>query len=230
MSKLVWDAIGERIGEVGVKQGVLYNWDNETSSFKTGVAWNGLTAVNESPTGAEATPFYADDQKYLEITSAEEFGGSIEAYTYPDEYKPCIGEAEIAPGITVGQQNRAVFGMAYRTTIVNDTNGMEHGYKIHLVYNARASVSEAAYTTINDSPEIITFNWDFTTTPVEVPNLKSTARVVIDSTKIAEADKPKLAALEAILYGTDATTEPAAEATVARLPLPAEIITLFAQG
>lgn len=217
MAKLTWDAIGERYYETGVKQGVLYV--QESGAYPKGVAWNGLTAVTESPSGAESTPLYADDIKYLNLVSAEEFGGTIEAYTYPDEFKACNGEAELAAGVVIGQQTRKVFGMSYRTTLGNDTEGNDHGYKLHLVYGAQASVSEKAYATINDSPEAITFSWEFTTTPVNVEGHKPTAIITIDSTKV---DAEKLAALEAKLYGS--------ESEEAMLPLPAEIATMFAAG
>lgn len=221
MSKLVWDNTGERLYETGVKNGVLYVQDKGV--YGAGVAWNGLTAVTESPSGAEATPLYADDIKYLELMSAEEFGGTIEAYTYPDEFKACNGEAELVEGVTLGQQTRKVFGLCYRTTIGNDTEGNDHGYKLHIVYGARASVSEKAYATINDSPEAITFSWEFSTTPVEVTvdgkNIKPTAIVTIDSRKVS-ADK--LAALEAKLYGS--------ESEEATLPMPNEIITLLGEA
>lgn len=213
MSKLVWDQTGERLYETGVKQGVLYV--QESGVYPNGVAWNGLTAVTESPSGAEPTPLYADDIKYLNLMSAEEFGGTIEAYMYPDEFKGCNGEAELAKGVSIGQQTRKTFGLCYRTTIGNDVDGNEYGYKLHLVYGAQASVSEKAYATINDSPEAITFSWEFSTTPVNVEGHKPTSIVTIDSTKI-EAEK--LAALEAVLYGS--------ESEEARLPLPSEIITL----
>ena len=217
MAKLTWDATGARYYETGVKQGVLYV--QEAGAYPKGVAWNGLTAVTESPSGAESTALYADDIKYLNLVSAEEFGGTIEAYTYPDEFKACNGEAELATGVTIGQQARKVFGMSYRTTLGNDTEGNDHGYKLHLVYGAQASVSEKAYATINDSPEAITFSWEFTTTPVAVEGHKPTAIITIDSTKV---DAEKLAALEAKLYGS--------ESEEAMLPLPAEIVTMFAAG
>jgi hypothetical protein len=217
MSKLVWDAIGERYYETGVKNGVLYVYD--AGEYGNGVAWNGLTAVTESPSGAEASPLYADDIKYLELTSNEEFGGTIEAYTYPDEFKACNGEAELTTGVVLGQQARKSFGFCYRTVLGNDTESNEYGYKLHLVYGAKASVSEKAYATINDSPEAITFSWEFTTTPVAVEGFKPTSIVTIDSTKV---DASKLAALEAKLYGSD-ETEPS-------LPLPDEIVTLLAAG
>ena len=214
MSKLVWDATGERYYETGVKNGVLYVYD--AGKYDTGVAWNGLTAVTESPSGAEGSPLYAVDIKYLVLTSNEEFGGTIEAYTYPDEFKACNGEAELTTGVSIGQQARKSFGFCYRTVIGNDTESNEYGYKLHLVYGAKASVSEKAYATINDSPEAITFSWEFTTTPVAVEGFKPTSIVTIDSTKV-EAEK--MAALEAKLYGSE-DTEPS-------LPLPSEIITLL---
>lgn len=215
MSKLVWDAIGERYYETGVKKGVLYVMEGTT--YGKGVAWNGLTAVTESPSGAEATPLYADDTKYLNLMSNEEFGGTIEAYTYPDEFKACNGEAELATGVSIGQQTRKTFGFCYRTILGNDTEENDHGYKLHLVYGAKAAVSEKAYSTINESPEPITFSWEFTTTPVEVDGFKPTAIVTIDSTK---ADPDKLAALEAMLYGSE-EAEPS-------LPLPSEVATMMA--
>lgn len=219
MAKIVWDAIGERFYETGVKNGVLYVYDGTNKKYGTGVAWNGLTAVTESPSGAEATALYADDIKYLNLMSAEEFGGTIEAYTYPDEFKACNGEADLATGVTIGAQTRKAFGLCYRTTLGNDTDGNDYGYKLHLVYGAQAAVSEKAYATINDSPEAITFSWEFTTTPVSVAGHKPTACVTIDSTKV---DAEKLAALEAKLYGSE-SEEPA-------LPLPDEIATMFAAG
>ena len=217
MSKLVWDQTGERLYETGVKKGVLYV--QEAGAYPKGVAWNGLTAVTESPSGAEATPLYADDIKYLNLMSAEEFGGTIEAYTYPDEFKACNGEASLATGVSIGQQSRKTFGFCYRTIIGNDTDGNDYAYKLHLVYGALASVSEKAYASVNDSPEAITFSWEFTTTPVEVEGFKPTSIVTIDSTT---ADETKLKALEDILYGSE-DAEP-------RLPLPEEIKTLLAAG
>ena len=213
MAKLVWDQTGERLFETGVKQGVLYV--QESGAYPKGVAWNGLTAVTESPSGAEPTPLYADDIKYLNLMSAEEFGGTIEAYMYPDEFKACNGEAELTTGISIGQQPRKTFGLCYRTTIGNDVDGNEHGYQLHLVYGALASVSEKAYASINDSPEAMTLSFEFSTTPVNVEGHKPTSIVTIDSTKV---DAGKLAALEAILYGS--------ESEEARLPLPSEIVTL----
>ena len=217
MAKLVWDKTGDRLYETGVKNGVLYI--PTAGVYSKGVAWNGLTAVTESPSGAEATALYADDTKYLSLMSAEEFGATIEAYTYPDEFAACDGSAELADGVMIGQQNRSTFGLCYKTTIGNDTEGNDHGYKLHIIYGAMAAPSEKAYASINDSPEAITFSWEITTTPVNVTGAKPTASLVIDSTK---ADPSKLAALEDILYGKDG--EPANEP---RLPLPDEIKSLM---
>ena len=215
MSKIVWDAIGEHTFETGVRNGVLYLKDAE-GAYNTGVAWNGLTSVSESPEGAEATDLYADDIKYLTLMSAENFKATIEAYTYPVEFEECDGSATIAKGVVIGQQSRKPFGLCYRTAIGNDTDGNEHGYKLHIVYGCQASPSEKQYSTINDSPEAITFSWEVSTTPVNVTGKKPTATLIIDSTK---TDKAKLTALEAILYGSE-QTEP-------RLPLPDEIATLM---
>ena len=214
MSKLVWDKTGERLYETGVKQGVLYPMD-EKGTYPKGVPWNGLTNVTESPSGAEATALYADDIKYLNLMSNEEFGGTIEAYTYPDEFAECDGSASIATGVYIGQQSRKTFGFCYRTTIGNDVESNAHGYKLHLVYGALASPSEKAYSTINDNPEAVTFSWEFSTTPVNVTGFKPTACLTIDSTKVGAE---KLAALEKILYGDDSD-----ESAVARLPLPDEV-------
>lgn len=218
MSKLVWDQVGERLYETGVKNGVLYVQDDK-GAYPKGVAWNGLTAVTESPSGAEATPLYADDIKYLNLMSAEEFGATIEAYTYPEEFGACNGEAALTTGVYIGQQARKAFGMCYRTTVGNDVEYNDHGYKIHIIYGALAAPSEKAYATINDSPEAITFSWEITTTPVNVAGHKPTASIVIDSTK---CDAAKLAALEAVLYGSDDVE--------ARLPLPDEILTLMGEA
>lgn len=215
MSKLVWDQTGERRYETGVKQGVLYPQSTD-GSYPKGVAWNGLTAVTESPSGAEATPLYADDIKYLSIMSVEEFGATIEAYTYPDEFAECDGSATIAVGVTIGQQKRKAFGLCYRTVLGNDIDNNDYGYKLHLIYGAVAAPSEKAYATINDSPEAITFSWEITTTSVEVAGFKPTASVTIDSTKVNPA---KLKSLEDILYGS--------ETEKARLPLPSEIATII---
>ena len=218
MARLVWDQTGQKTYETGVKQGVLYP-QGEGGAYPKGYAWNGLTGVTESPSGAESNPLYADDIKYLNLISAEEFGATIEAYTYPDEFAECDGSAEIAPGVTIGQQARKTFGMAYKTTFGNDVDGNEHGYKLHLIYGALATPSEKAYATINDSPEAITFSWEVTTTPVAVEGFKPTASLTIDSTKV---DKTKLAALEDILYGKDSVE--------ARLPLPNEVAELMKTG
>ena len=190
MSKLVWDQTGHRLYETGVKNGVLYV-QNGTGEYGEGVAWNGLTAINQSPSGAEASPLYADDIKYLELMSVEEFGGSIEAYTYPEEFEACDGSAAIVTGVKIGQQKRSAFGLCYRTIIGNDTENDEYGYKLHLVYGCKAAPSEKAYATVNDSPEAITFSWEFTTTPVPVDGFKPTSYVEIDSTKV---DEGKMAA------------------------------------
>ena len=213
MAKLVWDKSGERLYETGVKQGVLYVQDT-AGTYPEGVAWNGLTAGTETPSGAEATALYADDIKYLNLVSAEELGGTIEAYMYPDEFAECDGSVALTAGMYIGQQDRKTFGLCYRTTLGNDTDSNNHGYKLHLIYGALAAPSEKAYATINDSPEAITFSWEFKTTPVNVTGHKPTASIVIDSTKV---DAEKLAALEKILYGDDAGDGP-------RLPLPDEVL------
>ena len=215
MAKLIWDATGERFYETGVKNGVLYVADAQ-GTYPKGVAWNGLTAVTESPSGAEPTPLYADDIKYLNLMSAEEFGATVEAYTYPDEFAQCNGEASLVDGVIIGQQPRKTFGMAYRTVLGNDVANENYGYKLHLIYGAVAAPSEKAYATINDSPEAITFSWELTTTPVSVNGFKPTASLTIDSTKV---EPTKLASLEDILFGN--------ETTEARLPLPDEIATLM---
>ena len=261
--KLTWDQTGERLYETGVKKGVLYP-QAEGGLYPVGTAWNGLTAVTESPSGAEATALYADDIKYLNLISAEEFGATIEAYTYPDEFAQCDGSAAIATGVVIGQQKRKQFGLAYQTTLGNDVDNNDYGYKLHMIYNALAAPSEKAYATINDSPEAITFSWEVTTTPVNVEGFKPTASVTIDSTKV---DADKLASLEKILYGTDPEltklepedwstnyknyyTKTGTEYTAvtggsapswtdgtyytagvaARLPLPDEIASIFAEG
>lgn len=214
---LEWDVDGQRFYETGVSKGVLYVKDGD--AYSNGVAWNGLTAVTESPSGAEATPLYADDIKYLNLMSAEEFGATIEAYTYPDEFAACDGSAALATGVSIGQQARKTFGLCYRTVVGNDVDGNELGYKLHLIYGCLAAPSEKAYATINDSPEAITFSWEVTTTPVKVSGFKPTSCITIDSTK---ADATCLAALEAKLYGT---TEAAAY-----LPLPDEVKTLMTKS
>ena len=215
MSKITWDDTGKRFYETGVKNCVLYLLDSE-GKYTGGVAWNGITAITESPSGAEATPLYADDIKYLNLMSAEEFGATIEAYTYPDEFAQCDGSASIATGVSIGQQARKTFGLCYRTTLGNDVAGNDLGYKLHFIYGCLAAPSEKGYATINDSPEAITFSWEVTTTPVNVDGFKPTATVVIDSTK---ADKTALTSLEKILYG-DGSDGP-------RMPLPSELITLM---
>lgn len=216
MSRLVWDKSGERLYETGVKNCVLY--PQVSGAYPKGVAWNGITSVTESPSGAEASPLYADDTKYLNLMSTEEFGASIEAYMYPEEFEACDGSAEIAPGVNIGQQKRQAFGLCYRTVIGNDTDNNDHGYKLHIIYGALAAPSEKAYATINDSPEAITFSWELSTTPVNVTGGKPTASLTIDSTKV---DAEKLKALEDILYGSET------ESTGPRLPLPDEIATLM---
>ena len=217
MSKIVWDQTGERLYETGVNHGVLYI--PTSGAYNKGVAWNGLTAITESPSGAEATALYADDIKYLNLMSAEEFSCTIEAYTYPDEFAECDGSASLVNGVSIGQQPRKTFGLCYRTTIGNDTDSNAHGYKLHMIYGCLAAPSEKAYATINDSPEAITFSWEVSTTPVNVTGHKPTALLTIDSTK---ADPSKLAALEKILYG-DTEVEP-------RLPLPDEVAELMTSG
>lgn len=217
--KIAWDQTGERLYETGVDRGVLYHLD-ESNKYTRGYAWNGMTGVTESPAGAEATDLYADNIKYLSMRSAETFGATIEAYTYPDEFAECDGSAEIATGVKIGQQTRKTFGLCYRTVIGNDTNGNDHGYLLHLIYGCTASPSEKAYATINDSPEAITFSWEVTTTPVNVEGFKPTASLTIDSTKANATD---LATLEGILYGTAAGAEGTPAAVEPRLPLPDEV-------
>ena len=217
MSKIVWDTIGERRYETGVSKGVLY--PAEAGTYPKGVAWNGLTAVTESPSGAEASPLFADNIKYLNLMSNEDFGATIEAYSSPEEFDACDGSAALAKGVMAGQQKRSTFGFSYQSKIGNDVDGADFGYKIHLVYGCLAAPSERSRTTVNESPEAMTLSWTVTTTPVDIPGLKPTAHISIDSTK---ANPEKLAALEKILYG-DTDTEP-------RLPLPTELATLFAEG
>ena len=215
MSKIVWDKTGERLYEAGIDRGVLYPQD-EKGEYPLGVPWNGLTGVTESPTGAEPTPLYADNIKYLELMSVEEFGANIEAYTYPEEFELCDGSAELTPGVALGQQPRKAFGLSYRTRVGNDLVGEDYGYKIHLIYGAKAAPSDKGYETINDTPDAITFSWDVTTTPVPVEGFKPTASLVVDSTKV---EASKLKALEDILYGS--------EETEATLPLPDEVLTII---
>ena len=216
MARLVWDKTGERVYETGVRQAVLY--PQETGGmYPLGVAWNGLTGVTESPSGAESTPIFADDIKYLSLMSAEEFGATIEAYTYPDEFAACDGSSDIATGVSIGQQKRKSFGLCYRTALGNDVDGEDYGYKLHIIYGAIAAPSEKGYATINNDPEAITFSWEISTTPVSMTGFKPTASITIDSTK---ANATKLKALEDILYGSGSVS--------ARLPLPDEIKTLMA--
>lgn len=222
--KLVWDKTGEHFYETGVKNGVLYPM-SASGIYPKGVAWNGLTAITESPSGAEATALYADDIKYLNLMSNEEFGATVEAYTYPDEFAECDGSASLTEGVYIGQQARKTFGLCYRTTLGNDSKGNDYGYKLHIIYGAMASPSEKAYSTINDSPDAITFSWELSTTPVAVANFKPTASLTIDSTKV---DPEKLATLEEILYGKDGTGEDHSTGAVdPRLPLPDEIANIM---
>lgn len=215
MAPLTWDDVGDKVYETGVDHGVLYIPD-DAGVYNTGVAWNGLTTVTESPSGGDSNPQYADNIKYLNLLSAEEFGGTIEAFTFPEEFAQCDGTALPAPGVAVGQQSRHVFGLSYRTKVGNDVDGVDHGYKLHLIYGALASPSEKAYATINDSPAAINFSWAITTTPVPVTDYKPTSLIVVDSTTV---DPAELASLEALLYGAG-TTE-------AALPLPDAVIALF---
>lgn len=225
MSRITWDNVGERYFETGVKMGVLYPIQTG-GLYNKGVAWNGLTAVSESPSGAEATPLYADDIKYLNLLSNEEFGCTIEAYTYPDEFAECDGSAALAAGVMIGQQKRKTFGLAYRTSLGNDVDGADYGYKLHLVYGCLAAPSEKQYSTISDSPDAITFSWEVSTTPVAVKGFKPTSQITINSTKV---DKAKLDELEDILYGKD-ENDSGGLAAEPRLPLPDEVATLFSKG
>lgn len=218
MTALTWDKVGERLYETGVDKGVLYIPD-ANGDYVIGYSWNGLTTVTESPSGAESNPQYADNIKYLNLVSAEEFGGTIEAFTYPDEFAQCDGTDEAQTGVTVGQQGRKMFGLSYRTRVGNDLDGTDHGYKLHLVYGLQASPSEKAYGTINDSPEAIAFSWEVSSTPVPVTNLKPTSLIVVDSTKVDPAD---LTTLEDLLYGT-VGTDPS-------LPDPDSVISIFGTG
>lgn len=221
MSKLVWDQVSEHLYETGVDHGVLYTLD-ENKAYKNAHAWNGLTGITESPSGADETKLWADNIKYLSLRAAEEFGGTIEAYTYPDEFAECDGSASIATGVFIGQQSRKVFGLSYRTILGNDTEMNDHGYKLHLIYGCTCNPTERAYATVNDSPEAITFSWEFSTTPVDVTGHKPTACVTIDSTKVtAEA----LTRLENHLYGTD--PEGQAAGTSGWLPLPDDVVKIL---
>ena len=217
MAVLTWDGTGERLFETGVEKGVLYLYEN--NAYATGVAWNGLISINENPSGAEATALWADDIKYLNMLSAEEFAATVEAYTYPDEFALCDGSASIATGVLATQQPRSTFGMSYVTKIGNDVDGNNHGYKIHLLYGCKAAPSGKDYGTINDSPEAITFSWEISTTPVDVPNFKPTSHIIIDSTKVASG---KLTTFKDIIYGSSGDN-----GTNSRLPLPPEVISHF---
>lgn len=227
--KLVWDKTGERLYETGVDHGVLYPIQ-AGGVYSKGVAWNGLSAVSESPSGAEASPIYADNIKYLNLMSAEEFGATIEAYMYPDEFAECDGSVEVVPGMFAGQQSRKTFGLSYRTILGNDVDNNDYGYKLHLIYGALAAPSEKGYSTINDSPEPITLSWEISTTPVAIntvldgKKLKPTACLIFDSTKF---DAKFMAKLEEILYGAEPTTEGGTDGVDARLPLPDEILKLY---
>lgn len=218
MAKLVWDKAGEHYYETGVDHGVLYS-RNTSGVYDNGYAWNGLTSVTESPSGAESSPQYADNGKYLNLISEEEFGATIEAYTYPDEFAQYNGEAELTKGVYAGQQKRGTFGLSYRTKVGDDVNGQDKNYKLHLIYGCTAAPSEKAYSTVNDSPEATTFSWEISTTPVEVPGFKPTASITIDSRNV---EPDKLKAIEKILYGSDEAPE-----TQPRLPLPAEVIQII---
>ncbi len=212
---LVWDNTGERLYEAGVSKTVLYP-QATGGTYPKGVAWNGVSSITDKPSGAEASPLYADDIKYLNLRSVEEYAATIEAYTYPDEFAECDGSAEIAKGVTIGQQKRKTFGLSYRTAIGNDTDDVNHGYKLHLIYGATASPTEKQHNSLNDSPDVNPFSWDVSTTPVSVAGHNPTASIEIDSTKV---DQAKLKALEDILYGSDSAE--------ARLPLPDEIAQLM---
>lgn len=230
--RVVFDADGERFYETGVKNVVLYLKNNMTADenpkpYNNGVAWNGVTSISENPSGAETTKLYADDIAYLSLTSNEEFGATLEAYMSPEEFDVCDGSADLADGVSIGQQKREVFGLAYKTVYGNDEDGNEKGYKLHLVYGAKAAPSSKAYATINESPEAITMSWELTTTPVSVTGKKPTSIITIDSTK---ADKNKLASLEDILYGKDPTSGGSSNGVAPRLPLPDEIASIFTAG
>lgn len=218
MARLIWDEVGQRFFETGVKNGVLYVQDND-GSYKNGVVWNGLTAVTESPSGAEETPLYADDVKYLTLRSAEEFGATVEAYTYPEEFEQCDGSAAIANGVTIGQQARRAFGLCYRTSVGNDIQGQNFSYKLHLIYGCTVAPSEKSYSTINDNPEAITFSWELSTVPVPVDGFSPTASLVIDASKV---DEGKMQLLEDALFGD--------EQNEAKLLLPNEIMEMLSDN
>lgn len=229
--KLQWDKLGERIAEAGVDQGVLYPFGAD--AYSKGVAWNGLTSVNEAPTGGEPSPFYAGNRKYLELMSEEEYAGSIGCYTYPNEFQSCLGEVELVPGMTISQQTHKMFGFSYRTKIINDTNGLDHGFKIHIVYNALAGVSAKDHVTMNESPELEEMSFDFTTTKVDVTNGKPTSHLVLNSTKFTPATMTKLQEIMGKLYGKDAVVgtgtpeAPQFPATEPTLLLPDEIAAIL---
>ena len=226
MSKLIWDLDGARLYETGVDRGVLFVYDSESKTYGAGVAWNGLTAVNENPSGAEATALYADNIKYLNLMSNEEFGATIEAYTYPDEFAVCDGSAAYATGVFLNQQKRKTFAFSYRTLVGNDEEDTDYGYKIHVVYGAKASPASKSRNTVNESPEAMTFSWEVTTTPIEFSGYKPTAHVVIDSTKFTTTEqKAILTSFEDFLYGTDGTG--GSTGTTAALPLPADYARIF---
>lgn len=216
--KITWDAVGEHFYENGVDRGVFYEYDTTNHVYTNGVAWNGLTAVNEQPSGAEPSPLYADNIKYLNLMSAETYGATIEAYYAPDEFMECDGFVSLTDGVIIGQQPRKIFGFCYRTMIGSDTEGIKKGYKIHLVYNCQASPSEKSHSTINESPEASTMSWSISTTPVDVTNQSPTATLEIDTTKLTTTQKT---AIEDVLYGKDASGSDAA--TTPRMPLPAEV-------
>lgn len=220
MAKLVWDQVSEKLYETGTDRGVLYQVDSN-GDYSKGVAWNGLTGVDENPSGGEATDKYADNIKYLSLMSKEDYKCTIKAFTYPEEFEECDGSMELAKGVYIGQQNRKGFGFSYRSLVGNDTEGNEHGYKIHLIYGCKASPSSKSYTTINDSPDAIEFSWEVNTTPVPVPEGKPTAVITIDTTKLTAEQETKLQELEEILYGTEQNN--------ARLPMPEEIVQLFSE-
>ena len=222
MSRVKWDQTGERLYETGVDRGVLYVQEN--GKYQAGEPWNGLTAVNESPSGAEPTALYANNKKYLNLMSAEEYAATIEAYTYPNSFGKCDGTVDLVEGVSIGQQKRSHFGLTYRTLIGNDTDGDSHGYKIHLVYGCLAAPSEIDHSSVNDSPEAASFSWEVSTTPVEVTGYEPTATLVIDSTKVGSA---KLAKIEEILYGKDPTATGGSDGVDARLPLPDEIVEIL---
>lgn len=233
MAVLTWDAEGNRLYETGTSQGVLYKFDTTNNTYGTGVAWNGLTAVTESPSGADETAMYADDIKYLSLRGIEEFGATIEAYTYPEEFAECDGSATLTDGVYAGQQTRVKFGFSFKSVVGNDNAGNDYGYKLHIIYGATASPSERSYATVNDSPEAITFSWEVTTNPVKFTHngkTLSTSCITIDSTKLAEAKRANLAKLEEFLYGRNADQAQSIEALDPHLPTPEQVISLIENG